>query len=261
MDTLSLVPTVYAKFPIFILIWTRISAFFSAFILFRQDWVSPKILVSLSAILALYVLFLNPTPHLSFDSISLSLVINEIIQFLLGFIGALILNIVFEVISAAGQLISLEIGLSMISIFDPKLGNITKVTHLYVFTILILFFLMNGHLFIVQTIVDSFTAIPIDNSAIPTRLISKILEYSKIIFTDSIILAITVIVAILITNFSLAILSKFAPQFNIFSIGTNLTLIIGLIIVYITFNVFLDKSQELIGQGLEFLRHSLVRSH
>ena len=72
-------------------------------------------------------------------------------------------------------------------------------------------------------------------------------------------LSMSIIVAILITNFTLATMTRFAPQFNLFSIGINMSLIIGLILLYFTYNLYTDKSETLVQEGMTFLQHSFAK--
>jgi flagellar biosynthetic protein FliR len=259
LNVLSLIPYIYEKFIVFILIFSRIASLLGTFILFRQDIVNRKVLTSLTGVLSLYVLLFYYHSNITYDFLSIQMVIHVVFQVFLGFVAGLILNIVFEVFSSVGQLISTQIGLGMASMFDPRMGSITTLTHFYTFSIALIFLLMNGHLFVIQTIIETFTTIPLTEQLLPTHLMKKIFDYSSVIFSGAVLLSITIITAILITNFALAILTKFAPQFNIFSIGINLSLIIGLICVYVTFNLFVGKAEEFLSQALEFFKISLIK--
>lgn len=258
-NILNLLPYVYDKFILFILIFTRISALFSTFIVFRRDIVNARTLVSLAALLSVYVMMLKPMEAVHYDVFSLQMTMQLVFQSFVGFLAGFILNIVFEVFSALGQIVSMQIGLGMASLIDPKLGNITTLTHFYTFSIIVIFLLLNGHIFAIQTILDSFTVIPLNHMAMPSKLLSEILSYSSIIFSGSILLSITVVIVMLVTNFAIATMSKFAPQFNVFSIGINLSLVIGLICIYLTFDLYIDKATSLLEQGMNFLKISLVK--
>lgn len=257
MELLSLIPSVYAKFSSFILIFTRISALFSTFILFRRDIVSTRIMLALTLVLSFYMNMLLADDGNHYDVFSFQAVPGLFFQFLIGFIAGLVLNLVFEMFSAFGQIVSSQIGLGMASIMDPRMGHITSLTNFYIFTIMLLFLMLNGHLFIIKLILDSFSTIPLDKVFIPQHIISDVLRYSSVMFSGSALLSITIVIVILLSNFALALMSKFAPQFNLFSIGINISLIIGLIYVYLTFDLFAEKSSYFIQDCLMFL-HRLI---
>lgn len=257
MDVLNLIPFVYEKFSLFILVFTRISALFSTFILFKHSYINARVIISLSSILSFYVVLLDQKSHFNYDSYSIQMLTQVMFQFLIGFITGLVLNIIFEIFSGYGQVISSQIGLNMASLIDPTLGNVTTLTQFYSIVVILLFLLLNGHLFIIKTIVDSFSIIPLGETFVPKNMIYDVLKYSEVIFVSSILLSITIIVTIFIVNFSLAVMTKFAPQFNIFSVGVSMTLIIGLICVYSMFHLFTNQADEQIKTGLNQLVHTL----
>lgn len=258
MEILNLIPLIYSKLAAFILIFTRISALFTTFVLFRSSIVSSRIIIALSTVLSVYIL-LSTNYHLTDKNIfSINSFTSILFQFLIGFITGLILNIAFEIFSAVGQVISSQIGLSMASLIDPMLGNLTTLTQFYMFSIMIIFLMMDGHISVITFMLDSFNVFPVDHYFLPKNLINDVLTYSGVIFTASIQLSITIVIAILLTNLSMSVMAKFAPQFNIFSMGVGLTIIVGLIYLYLTFGFFADKAGYFIEQSIRLLHKELV---
>lgn len=257
MNIIDLVPYIYDRFILFILIFTRISAFFTTFMLFRRDFVNAKIIISLSAILSVYAILFNQNIKITYDVFSLPMLLQELFQFFIGFISGLILNIVFELFSGMGQIISTQIGLSLASVIDPRLGSITHLTQFYMYSITLVFLFLNGHLLVIKTVMNSFTVLPVGHYFIPDQLITSVLNYSSVIFSGAMMLSITVVIAVLITNFALAMMTRFSPQFNLFSIGINMTLILGLYCVYLTFTLVVDKGAGFLHESITFLQSSI----
>jgi len=258
MNIINLIPLIYSKFIVFIFILARISALFATFIVFRRQRVDPRILLALSVLLAIYVMLFYQKESSYNDLFNLKAFLEIGYQSLIGFLSGLVLNIVFEVFVAVGQIISTQTGLSLASVIDPTMGSITTLTQFYSFSLILVFLLLDGHLFIIKTIVDSFSVLPIGHYLFFTRSFSIILDYSSVIFSGAIMLSITVIIAIFVTNFSLAVMSRFAPQFNLFSIGVNLTLILGLICVYVTFDLLISRGTDFIQQNLSLLQSVIL---
>lgn len=250
MEILTLLDQVYINILTFTLISVRIFTFFTLFILFRRDLVSPRITIALTAILSFYVLAMTPALEKS-DIFSVKFLVMGFYQSLIGLITAMAVNIIFEVFSALGQLISSQIGLNLASLFDPKFGVITSLTHFYIILAMVIFFLLNGHLVIIQTLVQSFSVIPL-NFLIFKFPVMVLLRYANVIFTGAVTLSLTVFIVILLTNICLAVMTKFAPQINLFSVGLNLTLLIGLITVFITFGLIVEQGQDFIRAALDF---------
>ena len=259
MDTISLVPFVYSKMILFVLIFARISSLLGTFIIFRTDYVSPKIIIALSSILSFYVLLYHQNKVIPYDGISVQLFLSMAAQAFIGFSIAFVLNIMFEVFVAVGQIVSMQIGIGMASLLDPKLGSITPLTHFYMYCMMILFLGLNGHLTVIKMLLDSFIAIPIASFSFNTHGLNDILHYAGIIFSGAISLSLIMIVTILMTNLAFALTSRFAPQFNLFSIGINLSLIIGLICTYVTFQLIIDNGKIEIINGLQYIQNLITR--
>lgn len=257
MNTINFIPVIYEKLSIFILVSSRISALFFAFVLFRRDFVSSKIIIALVSILTFYVMMLHQDFAISKSVISFSIIPQIAFQFLIGFMAGLILNIVFEVAVCFGQIVSTQTGLSMASLIDPSFGNITSLTQFYTYLTIMIFLSLNGHLLMIKVIINSFSVISINENFIPLHLISTILDYSGVIFSGAVKLSFAVIISILLCNLALGVMVRFAPQFNFYSIGVNITLIFGLIFLYLMFYIFTNKISIVIDNGILFLKHAL----
>jgi flagellar biosynthetic protein FliR len=189
---------------------------------------------------------------INLDIMSVSYILQSITQTLIGFASGTIVNIAFEIFVSAGQIISTQIGLSTASLFDPKYGMITSLTQFYLVVGIIIFLLMNGHLILIDVIVSSFTILPV-NQLVLNFLGDAIVSYASIIFTGGVSMAMIILAVILLTNICLAVMSKFAPQFNLFSVGINMSLLIGLVCICATFNIVTDKGADYLGQSLQHM--------
>ena len=246
MDILSLIPSIYERLLAFVLVFSRISAMLSIFVLFRREMVTARIVVSLSAMLSIYVVLLHSISTRNMDLFSISMVTQELFQVFIGLMAGIIVNIVFDVFVACGQVISTQIGLGFASMVDPRFGTISNLTHFFMIFTALIFFYMNGHLFIIKTIIDSFNVLPLFQNFVPKDMLSAIMNYSSVIFSGGIILSISLVIAMLLSNVALAVMTKFAPQFNLFSIGINMTLILGLAFVYMTFPIIMSQAEKII---------------
>ncbi len=257
MEILGLFTQIYPKFAIFVLIFTRLFAFFYTFSMFRREMASMRLLVTLSFVLACYVLMLAKSVVVTDNLLSLVFFLHAMVQFVIGFASGLIMNIILEVFSAIGQIVSMQIGLSAASLFDPKFGVITSLTHFYVMVGTIIFLEMNGHLMMIDTLVRSFSVLPV--GVLLTQFYgSSIASFSSIIFSGSILVSMTVIAAVLMTNIAMAFISKFAPQFNLFSIGLNVSILIGLVCITLSFQIYIDHGHAVINEILSFFRHYVI---
>ena len=257
MNTLESIGLVYTNIINFTLILARIFTLFYTFSVFRREMVTVRIILSLSVMLSLYVLLLNHPPGINEEILSFPYLLRIIVQMMIGFCAGIILNIAIEIFTSLGQILSTQIGLSTASLFDPRFGMITSLTHFYVITAIIIFFQMNGHLIMIKAILDSFTTIPVDFLFDDFKGM-LIFKYASVIFSGAVLVSITVIAAIMMTNLCLAMMSKFAPQFNLFSIGLNMSLLIGLLCVYLTYQIIIDRGELFIKDAITVYQSYLV---
>lgn len=262
MDTYLVLDKIYPLIINYMLITTRISTFIFTFNLFRKGMASVKVLISLAFIMSFYVIMLYDHSSIAIDVLSLHYFMATLTQIVIGFCGGLILNIAIEVFAAVGQIVSTQVGLSAASLFDPKFGMITSLTTFYIITFIVIFLAMNGHLIMLQAVISSFKVLPV-NILVTNFHGEAIAKFSSIIFTGSLLISLTIVAAILLTNISLAIMSKFAPQFNLFSVGLNMSILIGLVCVYLSFELMVDKSHDYVADVINFLMHYMneIGSH
>lgn len=257
MENSKVIEIIFANILLLTLAYTRIFVTLYTVSILRQEMASMRLLICFAGVLAFYVVMLAPPSAPTETSLTFSLLIKVLAQVIVGFMAGFLLNIVFEVFVAAGQVVSSQIGLGAASMFDPRFGMITSLTHFYLILGIIIFFQLNGHLILVDALLNSFRVIPLD--AMINRLqLGDLVHYASVIFKGGLLIAISVIAVILMTNVCLAIMSKFAPQFNLFSIGLNMSLVIGLIFVYATFNVICDKGTEYLQDGLIHLQNFYI---
>jgi len=258
MDILNIIPYSYDKLILFILVMARISALLSTFVLFRKDYINTKILISLSSMVSFFAMITINNHQFKFELFSLTMFMLVIFEVFIGITAGLILNIVFEIFTAVGQIISTQVGFSMITLIDPRFGAITPLTLFYNYSAILIFLSLDGHLLILKIILESFQALPVNTTFIPSDLLLSILKYTKVIFSGSVALSIPLIVTMLLTNLTIAVMSRFAPQFNIFSIGINISIILGLVFVLLTFSMFADNGIRVIQDGLLYFQGILV---
>lgn len=251
MNTLALVDTIYPYLINYALVFIRIFALFYTFSLFRREMATLKVIISLCFILSYYVIMLYPDQRLTIDIASISFLLKGVEQFLIGFVVGLILNLIIEVFTGIGQIISSQVGLGAASLFDPKFGMITSLTNFYVNTVMLLFLKLNGHLIVIDMLVQSFRVLPV-HMLVNQIYGNVVFGYAKLIFVGSVTVSLTVITAILMINITLAMISKFSPQFNLFSIGLNVSIMVGLICIYLSFQMIVDKGDGIIDTVLGY---------
>lgn len=172
-------------------------------------------------------------------------------QLLIGVGMGFAAKIVFSAIDLAGEFISMQMGLGFATAYDPLNSSQTPVISEFLTLVSLLVFLaLNGHLLYVGTLAQSFTAIPVGPQALAPASWLNLAELGGRIFSAGLLLALPVIVALMITNIAMAVLTRAAPQLNIFALGFPLTLLGGFIALLIGMNYLAAPLQQLFEFGM-----------
>jgi flagellar biosynthetic protein FliR len=175
-------------------------------------------------------------------------------QIVIGLAIGFALRLVFVAVEMAGDLIGLQMGLGFAMFYDP--GNVQHTPILGQFLGLLatlIFLSINGHLLIISALVDSFHTLPITVEPMQGGFFQTLARHGAIIFAASLQLALPLIVTMLVVNLSLGVLTRAAPQLNIFAVGFPVTLAIGFAALVLTLPYFAPVFQRLLDQGFRFV--------
>ncbi len=173
-------------------------------------------------------------------------------QMLIGIAMGFAARVVFAAVDLGGTFVGLQMGLGFATFYDPLGGSQTPVIAEFLGLIALLLFLaLDGHLLYVATIAKSFVTIPVGPESLAAGSWKNLAELGGKMFSAGLLIALPVIVALLITNVGLAVLTRAAPQLNIFALGFPLTLIGGFVIVALGMNQLAGPLQELYEFAIE----------
>jgi flagellar biosynthetic protein FliR len=160
-------------------------------------------------------------------------------QILIGVAMGFVMRIVVNAIEMAGQLAGLQMGLGFAVFFDPQSAAQTAVVGEFTGLIATLLMLAsNAHYLILLALAESFRTLPISTTPIGAPGLGAVVAWSGEIFSSGLLLSLPVIAALLITNLGIGIMTRAAPQLNIFSVGFPLTLAAGFIVLYLCIPLF-----------------------
>ncbi|MBS1210511.1 MAG: flagellar biosynthetic protein FliR [Proteobacteria bacterium] len=175
-------------------------------------------------------------------------------QILIGTGMGLGLRIVMSAVDIAGSIIGFQMGLSFASFFDPNSSGQTAVLSEFLGLLNTLTFLaLNGHLLMINVLVHSFELAPIGGVSITGPAWLVLIHLGSMAFASGLLIALPIITALLITNIALAVLTRAAPQLNLFAIGFPITSTIGLLVILLSLNAFAPVLQNLYDQGFDVL--------
>ena len=167
-------------------------------------------------------------------------------QMLIGIGMGFAARIVFSAVDMAGEFIGAQMGLGFATAYDPLSSSQTPVISEFLSLIgLLLFLSLNGHLIYIATLAQSFYAIPVSANPLGAASWLNLVELGSKIFSAGLLLALPVVIALMITNIALAVLTRAAPQLNIFALGFPLTLTGGFVALAISMNYLAVPLQAL----------------
>ncbi|QBG35194.1 flagellar biosynthetic protein FliR [Litorilituus sediminis] len=236
----------------FILPFSRISALIMTMIGFGARTITTRVKLILCVTLTIAVMPAIPATQvpelLSFHTLIL-LFQQLIIGIMLGFITVMVVN----TFTLAGQIIAMQSGLGFASLVDPASGmNVPAVGQFFLILTTLLFWIMDGHLAYLQFIVASFDTLPIPTEHLSSIKYKEIVEWASWMFATALSLSLAPLTAMLLINFSFGIMTRAAPQLNIFAIGFPISMMAGLLIMWLTFGNFLTHFELQWQRALDF---------
>lgn len=212
----------------------RVLAVFSSAPIFSSRSVPMRTKVGLALVIALCV---QPgLPEQAVISLTGPNAFTAVVQQLaVGLAIGLAVRIVFSAIEMAGELVGLQMGLNFAGFFDPTTNSQTSTAgRLFGNMAMMLFVVLGGHLLLIQAIVASFHTFPVGGHPLASLGTLRLHELGAVIFSYGLWIALPMIGMLLFINVVLGIISRIAPQMNVFAIGFPLTLSMGLIGIAVT---------------------------
>jgi len=149
-------------------------------------------------------------------------------EFMSGMILGLAANLVFAGIQYAGQLISFQMGFSLIKLIDPQTNvESTVFSFIHNFIALLLFLLINGHHWFLQAVAESFQFMSVGGMNIQGPLVELIVHLSSQVFVIGLKIAAPILVVTIVTDIVIGIIGRAAPQIHILILGLPLKLLVG----------------------------------
>jgi flagellar biosynthetic protein FliR len=159
-------------------------------------------------------------------------VVITIQQLIIGVALGFAVQIIFDAVVMGGQLLANSMGLSFAMNVDPLHGTSTPVLgQFYMIIVTLTFLALNGHLILIESLLQSFTLLPIGIHGLGHDGLWMLVNFGSTLFSGALMISLPGLAAMLIVNFGFGIMSRAAPTLNLFAVGFPATLALGLIIV------------------------------
>ncbi len=249
------------NFEAFLLILVRLTGFVFTAPFFSLRNIPRRVKAGLSIFMTVIIFYNVPYTPVEYASvIDYSAIIIK--EALAGAIMGFFANIAYQVLSFAGQMIDTEIGFSMVNEIDPTSQVQTTITaNLYGYMVLLIMLVTNLHHYFIRAISDSFQIIGLGRVTIDPDIYTLMIRFITDYFIIGFRIVLPVFASILVVNAILAILSKIAPQMNMFVIGMQLKIIVGLFVIVFIIDMvpsvadfIFNEMRSLLEASLKFLR-------
>lgn len=220
----------------FLLILVRVSCFIfvAPFFSMRNTPANVRVAVSFFTALLLYQ-SLTPAQAVQYSTVSQYAVIvmkEAIVGLLIGFAA----NICTTIVNFAGSIADMETGLSMVTLMDPTTRESTSITGvLYQYVLMLMMMATGMYRYLFGALADTFDLIPVNGAifhgdSLVDSMIAFLSDYVIIGFR----IVLPIFCSILLLNAVLGILAKVSPQMNMFAVGIQLKVLVGLSVLFFT---------------------------
>jgi flagellar biosynthesis protein FliR len=217
---------------VFMMVFARITSLVIAAPVYGHQSVPVQVKVALGIFLSFvfYPIAAAGAPEVDLQLLGMFLMALK--EVAMGLLMGFATGLIFAGVTFAGELMGYDLGLSMASEFDPETGATNPVLGQFLQLVLMLVFLsINGHHFVLQALRLSYDAVPIGALSISTALTDRMLSLTGLIFAIGIKLAAPILVSSFLINVALAVMTRVAPQFNVFMINFPLKIVVGLVVL------------------------------
>ena len=247
-----------AQFELFILILMRIASFVYAAPIFNTANTPRRIKAGFAFFVTVLVYSMHTDIQVDYSGVLeyAMLVLKEVaVGLLLGAMAAFCV----QIIMFAGKIIDMDIGIAMAQIMDPTTRMQVGIMGNFYYYLLLLLLLISGlHRYLIAAIVETYNVIPLGGVVFSSSIYTDVIGFMSDYFIIGFRIALPVFAATLLLNCILAILARIAPQMNMFVVGMQLKIFVGIFVIFFTITM-LPSVSGFIQNEIEALMASLVR--
>jgi flagellar biosynthesis protein FliR len=250
-----------SRFMVFTLVLGRTGALLMTAPIFGTQALPKQVRALLAVAMSLLVtpVFLNTSmPPIGDMAEYGRLMANEV---LVGIMLGLGINILFSGVQVAGQIVSQLSGLSLADVFSPGFEeDVSVFSQLFYFLTLSVFVAVGGHRIVTQALLDTFVALPPGHAALGHNFVEVLTSILTQAFVLGIRAAGPLLVALLLSNLVLGLISRTLPQINVIAVGFGLNSLLALGLLFLSIGAAAWTFQEPTIDVMQQIQQSFVNS-
>lgn len=232
----------------------RIGAFLSIVPVLGARLVPVRIRISLAFVmtLALYPV-LPPMPVIEVTGLQSLLIILE--QIIVGATLGFLVFVLLQIFILAGQTVSMQMGLGFASMVDPANGvSVAVLSQWYQLLVTLVYLAINGHLITLAVVLESFNTFPVGSGFFTVDSWRVLADFGAWLFRASLMLALPAVTALLLVNLSFGVMTRSAPQLNVFALGFPITMLGGLVVVWLSYSSAVPLVQNFLDVHVQLMQ-------
>lgn len=247
----------------FLLILTRVSCFVFIAPFFSMNNTPSRVRIAISIFTAMLLYqSLSPTDAVIYDTVMeyAIIVMKEAVAGLLIGFGA---NICVSIVNFAGSIADMETGLAMVQLMDPTTKQNSSITGVFYQYVLMLMMIATGmYRYLFGALADSFVLIPVNGAVFKSdSMLNAVITFMSDYIIIGFRIVLPIFCVILLLNAVLGVMAKVSPQMNMFAVGIQLKILVGLFVLFLTAGMLSGASdfvfremQQMIAGFVESIR-------
>lgn len=226
----------------YLLILTRVSCFVFIAPFFSMTNTPARIRVGLSVFTA-WLLYETVTPAAmpEYDTVmgyALIVMREAVTGLLVGFAA----NICTYIVNFAGSMVDMQTGMSMASLFDPTTNQQTSISGVfYQYTFMMMLVATGMYRYLLGALADTFVIIPVGQTVFHMdALLNSTLQFMTDFFLIGFQIVLPVFATVILLDAVLGIIARLTPQLNMFAVGIQLKILVGLVVLFLAVVLLVD---------------------
>ncbi|MEY7998702.1 fused FliR family export protein/FlhB family type III secretion system protein [Clostridium sp. Mt-5] len=248
-------------FTALVLVSIRMFCFFIMIPIFFPSGTPDTVKVGLTLVMA-YILL----PGIDYSTVN---TINNTIPFIYNCVNeaaagltlGFLVSLCFTAFRIAGSYMDLQIGLSMMSMFDPNSNSTSTLLERLMYWLgMVVFLAVDGHHMLIKSLLESFSIIKLGTFFLGQGSINIIIKAFITYFSIALKIAVPVLLIILMTDLTMSLVARTVPQLNIMILGLPIKILVGMASFCFALPIFLqimEKTFYAIPDSIRGFYHTL----
>lgn len=160
----------------------------------------------------------------------------------------------FTAVDIAGTLVDFQVGFSMGQLYDPSLGvSASNFGRIYYWISIGIFFISNIHHYVIRSLVQSFDYVPLDQTSFTQFGVEGMVKIFGHVFEVAINLAIPFVIVALLSELTLALISRTVPQVNVLVLGIPMKILLSLVFMFLFLPMLIENISDVFPEMIQYM--------